>query len=131
MSGALRTPQEMADGNHIRIPRALSPAMQKLLAVPTAEPERALPAGKQWVAHCGKQQQRRNLRRACAAVYRLKDEWSLRALARLRESIKDDPDPLAAEYNLATAALEASRACETTWAEAMDRLLDKFEERAG
>jgi hypothetical protein len=116
--GPRLTPQEALDGDRIHVPHE-SPRT------------RALPPGHQYIGGCGTRATRRHQRQRCAPVYRLKDAASLHALARLRVAVQDDPDPLAAEWNLAYAALEASRGVGTTWAEAMHHLLNRFEERAG
>jgi len=77
--------------------------------------------------------QRRYLRQRFRLVERLKDPASISALARLRESVADDPDPAFALLHLAHVAhvaLQAAEDCRGTWAESVRVMLRKFDERA-
>ena len=92
--------------------------------------KRTLPLGYQWKGFDGKRAQLRRLRQRFRIVEKLRDPASVRALARLHESLFEDPDPGFAIKHLAHAALLVAEADGTTWAHAVNGLLDGYERRA-
>lgn len=95
-----------------------------------------LPPGKQWLPHCGRRQRERAMRQSLRRVEKLRDDASVAALARVRASVADDPDPGLGVMNLAHSALLAAEGVSAqgtpcTWAEAANHLLDRFAREAG
>lgn len=89
-----------------------------------------LPPGKQWVPHNGNRECLRRMQQSLRRIEKLRDEASVAALARLHAALTDDPDPAAGVLNLAHSALLAADGVGCTWADAVNHLLDRFEERA-
>lgn len=72
----------------------------------------------------------RRLRQSGARARKLKDEASLRALVRVHEAVKDDPDKEYALLHLIHSGFLAAKETGATWARAMDHILDGFERNA-
>lgn len=95
-----------------------------------AVPTRALAPGQQWIGHCGKRAQLRYLRQRFRAAIHHGDEHTLAALERLKESVANEPEPGISVLHLASVALDASRDCGTTWATAVNAMLDAYDHQA-
>lgn len=78
--------------------------------------------------HTGRQQAIKNLRHSCVHVFKLTDEESIAARKRCITAVKDEPEPEYAQYHLMFAAWEAHEGTGTPWAQAMNHLLDKFDD---
>lgn len=89
-----------------------------------------LAPGRQWVSHCGERARLRAIRQSFRRVEKMRDAASVAALARLRASVADEPDPQFGTMQLAHSALLAAEGTCCTWAEAITYLLDRFDERA-
>lgn len=102
-----------------------------------------LPDGRQWLSHQGKRQRLRVVRQRMARVEKMKDEASRAALARIRASVADEPDPEYAAMHLVHVAMLAAEGIAKgdeshgieptpcTWAEAANHLMNRFDARAG
>jgi len=93
---------------------------------------RTLPLGAQYIGHCGTKARMRYLKQRYHRIFKLAatDDATERALLRLNSAVEMDPEPDYAVLHLANAALDAAAGTGTTWAEAMNALLDRFVENA-
>jgi hypothetical protein len=83
----------------------------------------------QWHAHCGTRAQLRNLRQKCRHILDAKDDETKLMGQRVIEAVKDEPKPEFGALHLIAAALDIANDTDVTWLDAMQYLLDKFEER--
>lgn len=108
---------------------AASPQTAAALPPPKPRPNRALPAGKQWIGFCGNQARMRYLRQSYRKVAKLTDPASVAARERVVRAVANEPDPVYGVMHLTHVALQAAEGTRSSWAESMNFLLDKFEER--
>lgn len=102
----------------------------------------ALPRGYQYRGHSGFKARKRLMRQSLRKVERLRDHATHEALERVRAATADEPDTAElGMLHLTHVALQASQEVsrnralrnagpEVTWAEAVNHLLDEFDERA-
>ena len=83
----------------------------------------------QWNPHCGTRQQLRYLHQKCRHILDAKDDETKLMGQRVIEAVKDEPKPEFGALHLIAAALDIASDTDVTWLDAMQYLLDKFEER--
>jgi hypothetical protein len=81
----------------------------------------------QWVRHQNSKQRIRNVRNAARPVLNSKDPKTVALLARVRESVKDEPEPEFGFLHLVTAGASASFGTGEPWTVCMEYLMDKFD----
>lgn len=84
----------------------------------------------QWLSHCGKRAQLRNLRRACRKVLEDTNQHVQAQLARVVEAVKDEPMPEFGKLHLIYAAIDACDQTGEPWWVCMKYLMDKFDDMA-
>lgn len=95
-----------------------------------AEARRLRAPGQRYVylGHVGARAAARYRRQGLARVLKLHDDESILAHGRLAYHVRDVPTELGTFENLALAALRAADETRSTWAQAINALLDKFNE---
>lgn len=88
---------------------------------------RALPPGFRYIPHQGRRERLRRLHQTLRRIEKRRDPETVAALARIRESVKDEPEPEAGVLNLVHTALMAAEDCGTTWAESATVMMDRFD----
>lgn len=91
-------------------------------------PDRALPKGSEWSSHTGRRQRFRNLRNTTRSVLNSKDPETVSALVRIREAVKDDPEPEFGFLNILAAANRSADDTGVSIVEAVDYMLMKWAE---
>ncbi len=91
-------------------------------------PDRALTVGSEWASHTGRRQRFRNLRNVSRTALNSKDPETISALARIREAVKDDPEPEFGFLNILAAANRSADDTGVSIVEAIDYMLIKWAE---
>jgi hypothetical protein len=91
-----------------------------------------LPAGRTWRSHCGGQQRERLLRQRWARIERMgaRCPGARAARERLLDAVADEPAPEFAALQLGHSALIRAEEQRTSWAVAMNAVLDEIEATA-
>lgn len=82
----------------------------------------------QWVAHCGKKAQLRNLRQACRSILDSKNPLIVEQVARVISAVKNEPLPEFGKLHLVHAAIDACDQTGEPWYVCMKYLMDKFDD---
>jgi hypothetical protein len=110
--------------------------------VPNVGAKRALPEGYQYIGHCGRKQQKRNLMHSVRKVTKILDsrpidpslievrELTQAAWVRVSAEVMNYPDPEWDRAHLVHTAMQAAEQMDCIWADAMNSLLDQFEAKA-
>lgn len=90
--------------------------------------DRALPMGKQYVAHNGKKARLRYMTQQTKLILKSADAETQAACDRLRLMTKDEPEPEYGFMHLLLAAKEAADGAGVTLIQSIDYMVDKWEE---
>lgn len=94
---------------------------------PTERAALGRPPRMAWKRHCGSREALRNLRHACAKVLGSNDPADVKAVARVREAVKNEPLPEFGLLHLVSAALDACDQTGEAWRTCMNYLMDQFD----
>lgn len=84
----------------------------------------------QWKAHCNTRAAMRNLRHKCHRFLVSRDTEIVAQVDRVRNAVKDEPNPEFGLLHLLCAAVDASEGTGVAWAECMKYYMDQFDAQA-
>lgn len=87
-----------------------------------------LPKKHQWVAHNGRKARLRYLRQSCASIINDRSLGIRQALEKLKELVKDEPDPEYGFFHLLFSAQEAARQTHSLIEESIFFMIKAYEE---
>lgn len=85
--------------------------------------------GKSWTAHDGRRRRLKNLRNACIEIHNSKDPILLEVLARVREVVKDEPEPEYGFLHIVFMAKQAADGAGVSVVDSINYMLQKWAER--